>query len=438
MNRQILYLTIPNIVTNLTVPLLGMADIAVAGRSGGVEFIGGVAIGTALFNFIYWNFGFLRMGTTGFTAQAYGADDKGETLSVLFRALFVALIVGVAIIVFRGPIGRFSLWMLNSGELSREASSYFEFRVWSAPATLALYVFKGWFIGMQNTRVPMWVSIGGNVFNVVASIFLVFVCHMGVAGIALGTTLAEYLSLLFFVVVWVRRYSLRGVSLSLSGVLDFKKIASFFAVNGDIFIRTLCLVGVTTFFVSKSSGYGQTTLAVNTLLMQLFSFFSYFMDGFAYTAEAMTGRFTGAGDGVSLKRCVTLILKWGVGLSLFFSLLYCGALRPILSLFTSDETLIESALAERWWIAAVPIAGFLAFIYDGVLVGLTRSALMRNTMIAASALFMLVWAVLEHSLGNDALWMAFIIYLAARGFIQMGVLWYDGTFVPVGKRFKAS
>lgn len=438
MNRQILYLTIPNIVTNLTVPLLGMADIAVAGRSGGVEFIGGVAIGTALFNFIYWNFGFLRMGTTGFTAQAYGADDKGETLSVLFRALFVALIVGVAIIVFRGPIGRFSLWMLNSGELSREASSYFEFRVWSAPATLALYVFKGWFIGMQNTRVPMWVSIGGNVFNVVASILLVFVCHMGVAGIALGTTLAEYLSLLFFVVVWARRYSLRGVSLSLSRVLDFKKIVSFFAVNGDIFIRTLCLVGVTTFFVSRSSGYGQTTLAVNTLLMQLFSFFSYFMDGFAYTAEAMTGRFTGAGDGVSLKRCVTLILKWGVGLSLFFSLLYCGALRPILSLFTSDETLIESALAERWWIAAVPIAGFLAFIYDGVLVGLTRSALMRNTMIAASALFMLVWAVLEHSLGNDALWMAFIIYLAARGFIQMGVLWYDGTFVPVGKRFKAS
>lgn len=438
MNRQILYLTIPNIVTNLTVPLLGMADIAVAGRSGGVEFIGGVAIGTALFNFIYWNFGFLRMGTTGFTAQAYGADDKGETLSVLFRALFVALIVGVAIIVFRGPIRRFSLWMLNSGELNREASSYFEFRVWSAPATLALYVFKGWFIGIQNTRVPMWVSIGGNVFNVVASIFLVFVCHMGVAGIALGTTLAEYLSLLFFVVVWARRYSLRGVSLSLSGVLDFKKIVSFFAVNGDIFIRTLCLVGVTTFFVSKSSGYGQTTLAVNTLLMQLFSFFSYFMDGFAYTAEAMTGRFTGAGDGVSLKRCVTLILKWGVGLSLFFSLLYCGALRPILSLFTSDETLIESALAERWWIAAVPIAGFLAFIYDGVLVGLTRSALMRNTMIAASALFMLVWVVLEHSLGNDALWMAFIIYLAARGFIQMGVLWYDGTFVPVGKRFKAS
>ncbi len=438
MNRQILYLTIPNIVTNLTVPLLGMADIAVAGRSGGVEFIGGVAIGTALFNFIYWNFGFLRMGTTGFTAQTYGADDKGETLSVLFRALFVALIVGVAIIVFRGPIRRFSLWMLNSGELNREASSYFEFRVWSAPATLALYVFKGWFIGIQNTRVPMWVSIGGNVFNVVASIFLVFVCHMGVAGIALGTTLAEYLSLLFFVVVWARRYSLRGVSLSLSGVLDFKKIASFFAVNGDIFIRTLCLVGVTTFFVSKSSGYGQTTLAVNTLLMQLFSFFSYFMDGFAYTAEAMTGRFTGAGDGVSLKRCVTLILKWGVGLSLFFSLLYCGALRPILSLFTSDETLIESALAERWWIAAVPIAGFLAFIYDGVLGGLTRSALMRNTMIAASALFMLVWVVLEHSLGNDALWMAFIIYLAARGFIQMGVLWYDGTFVPVGKRFKAS
>ena len=419
MNRQILHLTIPNIVTNLTVPLLGMADMAIAGHKGGTEYIGAGTIGTAIFNLIYWNFGFLRMGTSGFVARAYGERNNGEQVAVMLRALALSLLLGLAVIVLQGPLVRVALYILNSGEAGRAAHDYFRVRVWSAPVTLALYVFKGWFIGMQNTRIPMWVSIGGNVLNIGASLFFVTVMDIGVAGIALGTTISEYISLIVCVIVWFVRYGYLRSHIDPGRIFDMHKIGALFAVNGDIFIRTLCLVAVTTFFVSASAAQGAEVLAVNSLSMQLFTLFSYFMDGFAYSAEALTGRYIGEADRSALALSTRLILRWGVGLALFFTVIYGVALRPIMYLFTDDVSLLDAVMRNRVWIMAVPLAGFLAFIYDGILVGATLSAIMRNVMIVAAVLFFGIYYLLGPWLGDDALWCGFIVYLFARGVFQM-------------------
>ncbi|MDE7134048.1 MAG: MATE family efflux transporter, partial [Rikenellaceae bacterium] len=383
------------------------------------DYIGAVTIGTAIFNFIYWNFGFLRMGTSGFAAQACGERNSDEQMAVMLRALALALLLGLIIIVLQKPLGRMALYLLNSGEVGQAAGDYFRVRVWSAPATLALYVFKGWFIGMQNTRIPMWVSIGGNVLNIGASLFFVSVMEAGVAGIALGTAISEYISLIVCVIVWLARYGYLSRYIDLVRIFDMRKMAAFFAVNGDIFIRTLCLVAVTTFFVSASAARGAEVLAVNSLSMQLFTLFSYFMDGFAYSAEALTGRFTGEGDKRALMLSTTLILRWGVGMAIFFTMLYGVVLRPVMRLFTDDDSLLEAVMANRLWIMAVPLTGFLAFIYDGILVGATLSAIMRNVMIVAALLFFVIYHLLGPMLGNDALWCAFIIYLLARGVLQM-------------------
>lgn len=419
MNREILRLTIPNIVTNLTVPLLGMADVAIAGRSGGAGYIGAIAVGTAVFNAIYWNFGFLRMGTSGFAAQAYGARDCKETASVMIRALSVSLVLGLLIMLLQRPLAAVSFRVFGGGETGSLVYDYFRVRVWSAPATLALYVFKGWFIGMQDTRTPMWISIGGNAVNIALSVLFVFPLDMGMAGVALGTTLSEYLSLAAFVWVWLGRYGLPWRSLRVREVFGVRKILVFFAVNGDIFLRTLCLTAVTTFFVYASAWQGDEVLAANALLMQMFTLFSYFMDGFAYTAEALTGRFVGEGNMRELARYVKRILLWGSALALFFFVLYGVALRPVLSIFTDDESVVELALHGRLWIMAVPVAGFLAFIYDGILIGATRSALMRNVMAVSTAVFFGLYYLLEPMWGGDALWCAFIFYLLSRGVLQM-------------------
>ncbi|MDE6482303.1 MAG: MATE family efflux transporter, partial [Rikenellaceae bacterium] len=366
-----------------------------------------------------WNFGFLRMGTSGFAAQAYGARDCKETASVMIRALSVSLVLGLLIMLLQRPLAAVSFRVFGGGDTGSLAYDYFRVRVWSAPATLALYVFKGWFIGMQDTRTPMWISIGGNAVNIALSVLFVFPLDMGMAGVALGTTLSEYLSLAAFVWVWLGRYGLPWRSLRVREVFGMRKILVFFAVNGDIFLRTLCLTAVTTFFVYASAWQGDEVLAANALLMQMFTLFSYFMDGFAYTAEALTGRFIGEGNMRELVRYVKRILLWSSALALFFFVLYGVALRPVLSIFTDDESVVELALHGRLWIMAVPVAGFLAFIYDGILIGATRSALMRNVMAVSTAVFFGLYYLLEPMWGGDALWCAFIFYLLSRGVLQM-------------------
>lgn len=426
MNRKILSLAIPNIVSNITVPLLGMVDLAIVGRLGDDALIGGIAVGGAVFNFLYWNFGFLRMGTSGFTAQAYGARELREAARVLVRGVCVAAAVAGMIWIFQRPLLEEALWIMEGSEAVEEAARrYFRVRVWAAPATLSLYAFTGWFIGMQNSRIPMWISIGINVMNIGCSFAAVRGFGMGIEGVALGTVVAQWSGVAMAVVIvgqYYGRFFGREI-LRQSGVLSWGVMRRFFRVNGDIFLRTVCLVAVFTYFTAASTRMGDTLLAVNTLMLQLFTLFSYMMDGFAYAGEALAGRYWGAGNRQLLRRAVRGLLGWGAVLAGLFTLLYAVAGSEILGLFTDSSVILEAARGYAGWAVLVPVCSFLAFLLDGILVGITATALMRNAMFAATALFFGFYFSVGQGWGNAGLWGAFLIFLFVRGAAQAGLSW---------------
>ena len=320
MNRRILHLAIPSIVSNITVPLLGLVDVTIVGHLGATAYIGAIAVGGLLFNILYWNFGFLRMGTSGLTSQAYGRKDKEAEIRVLVQAVSVGLFSALAMLILQYPIERLAFRLLDtSAEVEQYAVTYFRICIWGAPAVLAQYGFTGWFIGMQNSRYPMYIAIVMNVINIVCSSCFVFLFGMKVEGVALGTVVAQYSGVIMAWWLWFYNYKeLRG-RITFKGSLQLIAMRRFFTVNRDIFLRTLCLIGVTTFFTSTGARQGDVILAVNTLLMQLFTLFSYIMDGFAYAGEALSGRYVGACNLVQLKRAVKVLFCWGVGLSLVFS-----------------------------------------------------------------------------------------------------------------------
>ncbi len=419
MDRKILQLTLPNIISNITVPLLGMTDLAIAGHLLHSDYIGAIAIGTALFNLIYWNFGFLRMGTSGLTAQAYGAKKPKECMAVLVRALCIALSIAFLLLLLQYFIGNGAIKLMDgSDKLKALALDYFFVRIWATPATLSMYAFNGWFIGMQNSKIPMYIAIAMNLVNTLFSLLFVYVWQMDIEGIALGTVVAQYSGVFLSLVILRKRFGQLTVHIRIKETLKPKLMRTFFHLNTDIFLRTLCLVAVFTFFTSASSAMGETTLAVNTLLQQLFILFSYIMDGFAYAGEALVGRFVGAGDRPQLRLCIRRLLVWGAGTGIIFTLIYAFFMPFLLSLFTDDPAIFAVARTYRFWITAVPLTGFLAFLFDGILVGATQSGIMRNTMFMATAAFFAVYYGFNLVLGNSALWLAFIVYLFLRGVLQ--------------------
>lgn len=424
MNRKILALAIPNIVSNITIPLLGMVDLAIVGRLGNDALIGGIAVGGTIFNFLYWNFSFLRMGTSGFTAQAYGARNFDEAARVLVRALSVAVAVALVIWALQLLVVRLAMGVMEGSEAVEQAASrYFLVRVWAAPATLSLYAFTGWFIGMQNSRTPMWISIGINVVNIGCSLAAVRLFGMGIEGVALGTVIAQWSGVALALLI-IRRYYgrfFRRDTFRHSGVLSWPVMRRFFKVNSDIFLRTLCLVAVFTYFTIASTRMGDTLLAVNTLMLELFTLFSYMMDGFAYAGEALAGRYCGAGNTPMLHRAVRGLLRCGVVVMLFFTLLYAVAGGQILRIFTSSETILDAARDYAVWAVLVPVCSFLAFILDGIVVGITATWIMRNAMFCATIVFFAVYAVLMPLLGNAGLWIAFLAYLLMRGVVQLAL-----------------
>ena len=423
MNRKILRLTLPNIITNVTVPLVGMIDIAIAGRMGADVYLGAIAIGSAIFNFIYWNFGFLRMGTTGFAAQAYGAHDLSEATKVLVRGCSVALGIALLLLIAQQPLGAFSLGLMQgSPEVMQLAREYFFVRIWAAPATIGLYAFKGWFIGMQNPRSPMVVAMVVCAVNFICGVWFVFGMDMGIAGVALSTVVAQYSGLLTAIGFWLRFYRKLAKYFNLRESLRWCSLKRYFSVNGNIFLRTLCLVAVFTFFTSASSGMGNDLLAVNTLLMQLFTLYSYIMDGFAYAGESLIGRFVGNHNLPMIKKCIKYLMLWGVAMGIMFTLFYGASWRGTLAIFTNNQQIINLAGDFLWWILAVPLVSFTAFIYDGILTGATRTRVMRDAIIIASAMFFLLYYTLKASLGNDALWIAFLTFLLLRGAVQAAMV----------------
>ena len=418
-SQRILHIAIPSIISNITVPLLGLIDVTIVGHLGSASYIGAIAVGGMLFNMIYWIFGFLRMGTSGLTAQSYGAHDLKEVTRILLRSTGISLMLALALLILQYPIRLIAFELIDtSAEVQQLATLYFHICIWGAPATLGLYSFSGWFIGMQNSRFPMFIAITQNIVNIVASLLFVFVFGMKVEGVALGTLIAQYAGLFMAYLLWLRYYRPLRKYISRKQLFTHDAMKRLFQVNRDIFLRTLCLVAVTVFFTSTGAAFGDVVLAVNTLLMQLFTLFSYIMDGFAYAGEALTGKYIGAGNRQELQRTIRHLFGWGIALSLAFTLLYGIGGKEFLGLLTNEQSVISASGDYFYWVLAIPLAGFAAFLLDGICIGATSTHIMLKAMVVASGSFFLIYYSLHNVLHNHALWLGFIVYLALRGIMQ--------------------
>ena len=418
MNKRILQLAVPSIISNITVPLLGLVDVAIVGHIGDAAYIGAIAVGSMLFNVIYWLFGFLRMGTSGMTSQALGRRDLAEVLRLLVRSLSIGVGIGVLFFVLQKWLIGCGLWAMSpETDVVELARRYCYVCIWGAPAVLGLYGFTGWFIGMQNTRIPMMVSLTQNVVNIIASLLLVFVCGMTVEGVALGTVIAQWWGFLMACLFY--RFHYRRLS-----KYDYRRhlfaaepLKQFFSLNKDIFLRTLCLVAVNLFFTAAGSRESTIVLAVNTLLMTLFTIFSYFMDGFAYAAEALSGKYYGARNMGAFREVVRRTMGFGAVVAVGFTLLYIVGGENFLSLLTNDKQVIAASGEYFWWAVLIPLSGMSAFVFDGIFVGITQSKSMLCSTGVASASFFGLFFGLHPFWGNHALWLAFILYLLLRGIV---------------------
>lgn len=435
MNRQILRLAVPNIISNITIPLLGMIDIAIAGRMGGSDStIGALAVGTAIFNFIYWNFAFLRMGTSGLTAQAYGAGDKREGAAILGRSLVVAAGIALLLLLFNRPIGSLAMRLMDgSPEVMALAAEYFFARIWAAPAAVGIFALHGWLIGMQDSTTPMVVSIISNIVNIACSLWFVFGLDMGVVGIAWGTVVAQYSALLITLTFIALRYGDYVRLINLRESLRPKPLLRFFKINGDVFLRSFSINIVYTCFTAFSARFGDTILATNELLLQLFMLFSYMSDGFDYAAESLTGRFIGERNRAALRSSIRHLVWWTAGVAAAYIVAYLFWWRPILGIFSESPTILACAEEFVGWVILVPLVGFMPFLIDGILIGATKTRIMRNTTALSAVAFFVLFFSLEWALGNTALWIAFIGFILVRFVLMMVATKGISTEVLMGK-----
>lgn len=416
MNKQILHIALPSIISNITVPLLALVDTTIVGHLGSASYIAAIALGGMIFNMIYWLFNFLRMGTGGLTAQAYGANQHQATSYILLRSLTIAGGIALTLLLLQRPIFQVTFhFVMATAKVRSLASIYFNILIWGAPAMLALYSFTGWFLGMQNARIPMCIAITQNVVNIAVSTLLVFGCHLKIEGVALGTLISQYTALLLAVIFCLTKFDVKQ-HFELKAILDINTLKRFFQINRDIFLRTLCLIAVTTYFTSAGSTQGEVTLAANTLLMQFFIIFSYFMDGFAYAGEALGGRYFGAHDRLNFQRVTRCLFAWGGALSVLFFFIYFLSGTSLLHLLTDDSQVINRAQQYLPIIYFIPLISFAAFLFDGLYIGTTATRYMLISMFCASAAFFILINVC--TLSNTLLWLAFLVYLGGRGLMQ--------------------
>lgn len=419
LDKQILKIALPAILSNITVPLLGLVDVAIVGHMGDANYIGAIAVGGMMFNLIYWVFGFLRMGTSGMTSQAYGSKQLSEVVLLLYRSLLIGLLVGALFILIQTGLLQGIFTLIDTTPAIRSLSTtYFHICIWGAPAVLGLYGLSGWFIGMQNSRFPLYIAVTQNIVNIAASLCFVYLFDMKIEGVAWGTLVAQYAGFVMGLWMWRRYYGRLRKHAVGQPVWQQKAMSRFFHVNRDIFFRTLCLVGVTLWFTASGAAQGEIILSVNTLLMQLFTLFSYVMDGFAFAGEALIGRYKGASNGKALKATVERLFRWGWGFAVLFTLLYALGGQAFLSLLTNEKEVIAASDSYYLWAVAIPFAGMAAFIWDGIFIGATATKAMLRAMLVASALFFTLFYALQSTLHNHALWLAFIVYLSARGVMQ--------------------
>lgn len=420
-NREILRLALPAIASNITVPLLGICDTAVTGHLGSELYLAAVAAGGTIFNVILWLCGFLRMGTTGLTAEAFGAENHRHVNVVLWRAIALAFLLGVLCVLLRGPILSLFISIISpEPDTARLAALYFSICVWGIPPLLISLSINGWFIGMQNTVAPMITSISMNVCNILASLFAVFVLKMGFAGVAYGTLFANWAGLLIaagILVFYSRKINLRP---DLHLIFHAGGFSKFFRISSDLFFRSACIMGVSLAVTSIGARMGDLTMAVNTVMLQFFLFFSYFMDGFSFAGEALVGKNYGARNIGGMRAVVRRLLMWSLAMALIFTIAYLAGLKPITALLTDVESVRENVYSMRIFIWILPVIAVWAFIYDGFYIGITATRRMFLTTLCAVLLFALILFA-DHRLGisakngNNALWTAFLCFLAVRG-----------------------
>ena len=421
LNSQILRLAIPSILANITIPLVGLVDTAIVGHIANATAIGGIAIGTMLFDLLYWNFGFLRVGTSGMTAQAFGRGDRVECARLLSQSVGIALIGAALIWLIQWLFVNLVLTLVPcSPEVASFAREYFFIRIWAAPATLSLMAFKGWFIGMQDTVSPMITDILVNVVNMAVSYVLAVYTPMGALGVALGTVIAQLTGLALAIVLLLVKYRHLWKGLSpLRLALDGRGMKRLLSLNGNLFVRSLCFMVVYVGFTSLASKYGDVELAVSTIMMKLFMLFSYFVDGFAYAGEALVGKEWGAmrreakGD-EAIRQVVRLLFAWSLGVGVLFTLIFALWSGEFYRAMTSDATVLARLADYTAWLIAMPIVSTLAFMWDGVYAGATAGKQIRNAMIYAALGFVILYLATYWWLGIQGLYIAYFAHLVAR------------------------
>ena len=426
LNSQILRLAIPSILANITIPLVGIVDTAIVGHIANATYIGGIAIGTMLFDLLYWNFGFLRVGTSGMTAQAYGRGDGVECARLLTQSVSIALIGAVVLWLIQWLFVTAVLAIIPcSIEVAAFAREYFFIRIWAAPATLSLMAFKGWFIGMQDTVSPMITDIVVNVVNMTVSYVLAVYTPLGALGVAYGTLVAQFTGLLLALVICLFKYKtvvqeiVRLLCNKAIKLLGDKEMKRFMSLNANLFVRSLCFMVVYVGFTSLASQYGDVELAVSTIMMKLFMLFSYFVDGFAYAGEALVGKEWGASRSLAssphrLVRIVRLLFAWSLGVGLLFTLLFAVWSEECYLAMTNDMEVLSRLGDYTGWLIAMPIVSTLAFMWDGVYAGATAGKQIRNAMIYAALGFVTCYLATYWWLGIQGLYIAYFAHLVAR------------------------
>ena len=395
-----------------------MTDLAIAGRLGAASYIGAIAVGSGLFNMVYWLLGFLRAGTSGLTAQAYGAGDSARVDDIFYRGFSIGVILGLIALALSPAIAAIFLpFMEADGPTTALAERYFMVVIWGAPAYLATNAMSGWLLGNQNSVATLKIAVFINITNILLSLFFVFVLQMKIEGIAAGTASSQWFGFLYS--LRIVRHTYRPRCGPWRRVFERGALTGFFRLNFDIFLRTLCLVAVTLWFTRTGAKSGPDVLAANALLMQLFMLFSFFMDGFAYAGEAIAGKELGAGCKERIRLLETDLMKWGVALSLLGVAVYFFCGEWIMSLLTEEEGVKAVGRDYLPWAVSIPLFGFMAFIYDGIYIGMSLTRRLLLSMLIAIGIYFLTYFLLFPRWGNHALWLAFSLYLLGRGLSQL-------------------
>ena len=445
LNRKILKLSIPAIVSNITVPLLGICDTAISGHLGSENYLAAIAVGSVMLNVVFWIFGFLRMGTTGLTANALGAGNHQELKRVFSRAIFIAFAAGFVMIIFQIPLMALLMKTVKTDtEISLLVADYFSLRIWGAPALLSTMAVTGWFVGMQNTTWPLIISVGMNVANIIFSFLMVFPLNFGFTGIAAGTLVANWIGLLISIVSVLWFCKGRNPFSSFREIFIRKGLYKFFNVNSNLFIRSFCIIAVTMGVTHYGARYGATALAVNVIIMQFFQFFSFFMDGFAFSGEALVGLYAGEQNFKMIQKSVRYLLGWTLGMIVIFTTVYFLFNDEITGLLTDNIEICHTVKLFEGFIIILPVISAWAFIFDGFYVGLTDTKSMMLSTLASSAFFFVIIEILQPTASyesdiffNRYIWLGFFSYLALRGLILAG-LWKQrlNHFEIRGKAFR--